>query len=423
MNIGTARALAFILTVAQPALALPRVDTLNPRKLEDRALLVQIAQQSAQDEEANIESHKAAKVLSDSGQIGQLLPILETTARYDVMGTIAQTRNEAIIPVFEKRLQKEPRNAYLVGALAYVQSPKACPILSTLLRQPENMDITGPVLNALAFNSCLRVQPDIRDRFTSSKSERLKTEYALTLIALGDGTPSSWLADELTNDHSTGSAGRIKEHLATLAAWNLQRSSFLNIQDEEILKPLLSPLVSCAGDQDCSNTLRDLTRYDLRNKSAWIEWYEKHKARHPIYSKPLDGALKKSLATFRNALKEAGQQNAAAKEAGAFLPPEEYGGISSFLWKLESHPEFSAALPTQGGRVPPKEFGLSFQIAMTSKVKTSPPDTLFRRDFNKINISVILSSPARDEALKNSLIFAARSACEPISNYEASYNH
>jgi len=79
----------------------------------------------------------------------ELLDILSTTTSYNTMQAIAQTRDERTISIFESRMYREPKNSHLVGSLAFVQSPKASPVLIEMLmrnsdaKTPNDMDMVG----------------------------------------------------------------------------------------------------------------------------------------------------------------------------------------------------------------------------------------------------------------------------------------
>jgi hypothetical protein len=102
-------------------------------------------------------------------------------------------------------------------------------------------------------------------------------------------------------------------------------------------------------------------------------------------------------------------------------PRNGFGSHNNFLWELESHPELHATALLLQERPPPleerKELGLSFTIAMTSRMR-EPAHQIFRQDFSSINITASLASPVRDKITKNELITLARQACGILSEYE-----
>jgi len=104
-------------------------------------------------------------------------------------------------------------------------------------------------------------------------------------------------------------------------------------------------------------------------------------------------------------------------------PRNGFGSHNNFLWKLESHPELQAPAFLQE-RPPPleerKELGLSFTIAMTSRLR-EPAHQIFRQDFGSINITASLASPVRDDRTKNELITLAEQACVILLEYEMFY--
>ncbi len=70
--------------------------------------------------------------------------------------------------------------------------------------------------------------------------------------------------------------------------------------------PLLHELVrgassaECPFARECCRVLRVLTRHDFPvGDAAWRKWYSDHADKHPIYTTPLDRAVKLCIDTFR----------------------------------------------------------------------------------------------------------------------------
>lgn len=421
-------------TVATALGAEADLQKLEPEEPKDRAALFSIVKRSS-----NGKSNRAAKILAEAGLMEELLKILRTTTSYNTMQAIAQTRDERTIPVFESRLRNDPHNRYLVGSLAYVQNPKASPILVALLKQhadakrPSDQDMVGCLLNAILLNRCQDAIPILRERFEgcgiASQADR-KSNFALTLLSLGDPIGTSWLSKRLHEDiESRVVHSWTVDRLATICDWMPPRHDIVTIQDEAIMMPLLHELVrgassaECPFARECCRVLRVLTRHDFPvGDAAWRKWYSDHADKHPIYTTPLNRAVKLCIYTFRNGLAGAADKSERLKWMDYFLgqPRNGFGSHNNFLWELESHPELHATALLQE-RPPPleerKELGLSFTIAMTSRLR-EPAHQIFRQDFSSINITASLASPVRDEITKNELITLAKQACGILSEYE-----
>ena len=412
----------------------PGPQTLDPRKPEDHAALVEMVKRPT-----NGKSNQAAKRLAETGHMEELLRILSSTTSYNTMQAIAQTRDERTIPVFELRLRREPNNRYLVGSLAYVQNPKASTILIDLLKRhsdserPSDQDIVGCLLNAIVFNRCQDAIPFLRQRFaacgTTSQANR-KSSYALTLLSLGDPVGLPWLNRRLGEDiESKVVHSWTADRLATICDWMPPRHDIVTIQDESIMAPLLHELVrgassaDCPFARECCRVLRVLTRRDFPvGDAAWRKWYSDHADKQPIYTTPLDRAAKLCMDTFRKGLAEAAERNERLKWMDHFLgqPRSGFGSHNNFLWKLESHPERHAGALLQERLPPPKkreEVGLAFTIAMTSRMGESAHQ-IFRKDFGSVNITVSLASRVGDERTKKDLIEIAEQASAVLSEYE-----
>jgi len=225
---------------------------LDPGEPKDRAALFSIVKRSS-----NGKSNLAAKILAEAGFMEELLTILRTTTSYNTMQAIAQTRDERTIPVFESRLRNDPNNRYLIGSLAYVRNPKASPILVALLKQhadakrPSDQDNVGCLLNAILMNRCQDAIPILRDRFEScgiaSQADR-KSNFALTLLSLGDPIGTSWLSKRLHEDiESRVVYSWTVDRLATICDWMPPMHDIVTIQDEAIMMPLLHELVRGAS--------------------------------------------------------------------------------------------------------------------------------------------------------------------------------
>lgn len=415
----------------------PEPGKLDPANAKDRAVLFDLVKQSS-----NGKSNRSAKILADAGYMDDLLEILKTTTSYNTMQAIAGTRDERTIAIFEARLRHDPGNRYLVGALAYVQSPKAAPILVQLLQRhpdaenPDEMDIVGCILNALVFNRCQDAIPLLRERFTACKpspGNDRKANYALTLLALGDPVGVSWLSNKL-KEARTGNVAYswTAERLDTLCGWMRRDINIVKIQDENIAAPLLPELVHAAATKQCSfseesrQILSMLTRHDFAvGDPKWQQWYANQKDNHPIYSTPLDRTAQLCAATFRADLASAGKKHTQLKWMHSFLGKAQngYGSHNDFLWKLESRPELHAAVfaPENKGLQSfekRKELGITFTVALTSRTHV-PAQPIFVREFPALNITVFLISPTKDDDVKKRLRQLAEQACVPLADYQS----
>jgi len=437
-GIGDMRVALVILIALAAANTAPGVEAdlqrLDPKKAEDRAVLLDIVRGSS-----NGESNQAARVLARAGYMGELLKILKTTPSYNTMQAIAQTQDERTIAIFEARLRADPENRYLIGSLTYVRSPKASPILVDLLERhrdserPNDQDIVGCILNSMVFNRCQDAIPLLRERFAScaasSQADR-KSDYALTLLSLGDSVGIPWLSQRLRADiEQKAGHSWTADRLATLCDWMAPRSDIVEVQDESIAAPLLPALVcgasspGCPFARECVRVLRVLTRHDFAvGDVAWQEWYSTHVNKHPIYSAPLDRVAMLCADDFRERLADAARTDGTLKWMDHFLgqPQNGFGAHNDFLWKLESHPE-SYAIPmlqeTPPLRGERETLGLVFVVALTSRLQ-EPAGKLFRKDFTSINVSVCLGSHVEYEGTKQLLVRLAAQACEVLSVYE-----
>lgn len=377
---------------------------------EDPQRLLQIVRETECNDVSSDAGNQAAAVLAKGGYSNQLLEILATTSGYCVMGTIAQTLREASLPVFEKRLRAEPDNKFLLGALSNIQSSAAGPLLLKVLQAHSEIESIAPILHALVANRVGEAVPVVKRRFesTSSDLELLKTEYALAIIGLGDSSGVSWLQSKI--EGRTDSAFRTAEGLAWLAG---SQPSFALLADETQLAPLLQGLAKCVSSTTfgdvCARTLEVLTRHKLPARGdEWSNWIAANRNRHPIYSKPLDNAVRDALATFRESLDVAGQKDPAVGDTAGFLREPTKGG--EFLWRYDVNPALSASWKLKHGL----GFDLLCGVALSSEVRV-PNNLLFRKELTNLNLTVMVASSKKDKA--DTLIQAANSAAEKLEEY------
>jgi hypothetical protein len=384
---------------------------LDPARPEDRQQLIKVVRETECNDPSSDSGNQAATLLLKAGYSQQLLEILAETSGYCVMGTIAQTLRETSLPVFEKRLSREPSNQHLIGALSNVQSKQAGPILIKALKMHSNLELIGPILHAVLSNKIEEALPTIKQRFadTPPTQEALKTEYALALLGLGDPESVSWLNSQLREE--TASGARTADGLVFLAT---TKPPFEFLADEGVLAPLLPNLAQCVSVRNsrdrCARILEVLTRHTLPAHGAdWSQWLALHQNKHPIYSKPLDKAVNKALVRFRTSLQESGQSNPALQEEMGFLQRPSNSG-KNFLWRFEVNPEMNAGWDRKRGGA----FGLLFGVAMSSRLD-EPKDVLFLKSLDSLNLTVILSSPNKES--KEELIKAAEAAFESLQEY------
>ncbi|OIO10389.1 MAG: hypothetical protein AUJ52_04350 [Elusimicrobia bacterium CG1_02_63_36] len=377
---------------------------------QDSQILLQIVRETRCDDVSSDASNQAAAVLARSGHSKELLEILAATSGYCVMGTIAQTLREATLPVFEKRIHAEPGNRYLLGALSNIQSPSAGPLLEKTLAARSDIESIGPILHALVANQVATAGPLVKRRFenTPREGELLKTEYGLGLLGLGDASAVPWLKSKI--ESKTDSADRIADGLAWLAG---SQPPFALLVDESSLTPLLPGLGECVATRTfgdvCARTLEVLTRQNHPARGdTWKKWITANKNRHPIYSKPLDNAVRASLLKFRANLESSGRRDPAMDDAVGYLKQPIRGG--NFLWRFDVNPALSAGWdPKQG-----LGFDLLCGVALSSAVRV-PQNLVFRKDLIGLNLTLMVATSKTEQI--GALTEAASEAVKHLEAY------
>jgi hypothetical protein len=424
--------IAFVLSIA--ATDEPDLSALDPHNKTDRAALVRIVETASG--ASYIPNKKAAKILAGAGYISELLDILQATNNYQVMGAIAETRNEKTLPVFDARLRNEPDNLFLIGSLAYVQNAKAAPILISLLKthpdseHPTYDDAVAVILNALMFNRCQAAVPLLRERFRTMKDSQAdrKSYYAAVLLSLSDTTGIPFLKSQIANHNSF-----VLDKLATLCDFMRPSPEIVTIKDLNIFNELLPELIQTTGNsnyfvkRDSARILRYLTRHDFGEDSAkWEAWFSQHKDRHPIYTDDLDETARKCVMQFRSNLEEASQQHSTVADAVYILPkaPQNgYGSHNSFLWLLESHTEGLSPYESSMIRSSFKDIeklGIVCEAALISHA-SKRENCLCQKEFPHINIVARLALKTDDAQVRNIILRCFEQACDVIAEYEQNY--
>ncbi len=407
------------------------LSALDPQDEADRGELLRLVTRSS-----NGASNRAARILAEAGHIEMLLEVLESTTSYNTMQAIAQTRSELTIPIFKSRLEANPESRHLVGALAYVQNPKAGPILAALLERhadgdkPHDYDMVGCLLNAMVFNRCRACIPLLRERLRACNPalpER-RAYYAIVLCSLGAPEGPQCLVELMREGIAAGrdvnSAFRRFSHLC-----NLMRNRSVKVacnEDRSLFEDLLPILVdgSSSKDRRISGAsvagMRLLTRHDFGPDSGkWQQWHKAHANSHPVYTTPLDRAAKACVERFRANLSKAAEENAGVKAIVAFLPKTPrngYGAHNPFLWRLESRPEQDSRPIPPHDRTERRALKVVLEISQRSRGSQLDHVTA-REEFASVNITARLALWTDDDDVREVVVECFRNACKPISTY------
>jgi len=402
---------------------------LDPHEEVDRSELIQMVKR---DPSPNGENNKAAKILEEAGYMQLLLDILKTTTTYNTMLAIAQTRDERTIEIFKSRLQSTPNDKYLVGSLAYVRNEKVTPILIELLKSnpdkenSHSQDMVGVILNAMMFNRSYEAIALLRERFrnlTDSNANR-KSDYAVILLSLSDQTGIEYLKNRIAIN-----SAHALDKLATLCDFMRSDTNIVKIENLMIFNNLLPELIDATANsdsfinRDSLRILRHITRHDFGKESdKWKEWFLKNKNKHPIYTTALNETARKCLEQFRDKLGEMSPNYPIVKDILLFLPQElqnGYGAHNSFLWRLESRPEWDNR-PFFGLTEERENLGLNLEVSFLSRA-SEPTNIIFKKEFNDINIVVQLTLKIKNNEVKKVIIDQLEESCDIIAKYEKDY--